>query len=90
MNEDNTFMNRFHFNYDPSKPHEVYAYGDFLKKSSLLLQDSDEKWKIVCGLADVQSTEFPTSKEYARRVELVAKDLELFLSERPNWNPFSL
>lgn len=68
----------------------VYLYGDYLKKTGLLMKDTDKKWEFVCKTDEINRTEFPTSQIHAKRLETVAKDISKHLNERPNDKHFMI
>ena len=47
----------FNFEYDSSDYHEVFNFGNYLKKASLYLDDDSlDKWKITCKVDEIQNT----------------------------------
>jgi len=74
--------------YDQNDIAEVFFFGDFLRKTSHLLRDSDEKWKIVCRATEVQNTEWPTLQSYHNELKKVEKDLIQHVST--NQDPFTI
>ena len=78
------------FKFDDSDQLSVWYYGDYLKKTALLMKDSDTKWKVACKADELQNTEFPTPEIHAKLLLNLTKDLTSYLEERPNDDHFIL
>lgn len=78
------------FNYDDNDQVKTWEFGDFIKKTCLLMKDSDMKWKLACKADEIQHNEYPTPQEHARRINGVAKDLTDYLTGRPEDDHFIL
>lgn len=43
---------------------EVWYYGDYLRKTTSLLKDNDEKIKLESQIVSIQNTEWPSLEAY--------------------------
>lgn len=71
------------FTYKDDDYKSVYDFGDYLKKSTMLMKDSDKKWEFVCRVDNTQNTLHTTPQNYANQLENIADDFSKFLIERP-------
>ena len=84
-------MTALGFMVDESDKVSVWEYGDFLKKVALSIsEDSDDKWKIACGIDNIQNDEHVSSIAHARKLDYWERNLQTYVQERKNWNPFSM
>jgi len=74
--------------YDKEDFTETYFYGDFMRKTSLLLKDENKKWEFYSRVENIQQKEWPTQKSYREALQKTEKDLANHVSV--NENPFIL
>ena len=78
------------FTYKDDNEMEVFYFGDFAKKTCLLMKDSDKKWEFACRLDSIQNTEHMTPQYHAKQIENVVDDLGDYLISRPYDQHFSI
>jgi hypothetical protein len=76
------------YSYNPNDFTEVYYFGDFMRKTTHLLKDSDDKWKLACRATDIQSTEHTSLDAYRKTLQDFEKQLTNHIAT--NQDPFTL
>ena len=63
---------------------EIYFHGDYMRKITHLMKDSDDKWKLLCKITDIQNTEYPSVEDYHTTLKSFEKDLATNLQINPS------
>lgn len=67
---------------------ETYFFGDYMRKTTHFMKDSDEKWKLLCKATDIQNTDWPSLEAYRKHLLSLERDIAVHIST--NENPFLL
>lgn len=63
------------YDYDDKDLTSTWYYGDYMRKVSTLLKDSENKWNLVCRITDVQNTEHVDLVRYNSALKNFEKQL---------------
>ena len=74
--------------YDQKKDNEVYGFGDYMRKITHLLKDTDKKWELVCAATDIQNTNWASVEPYRNRLKKFETELTNYISTHQD--PFAL
>lgn len=72
------------FKYDDEDYKSVYDFGDFIKKTCMLMRDSDMKWQFYSRADTIQNTLHVSPKIYSIALEKLVVDIVYYLREHPD------
>jgi hypothetical protein len=73
---------------DPNDAAEVWYYGDYLRKITMYMKDSQDAQILHCEIDKTQNTEWPTTEIHAKALKRCENDIRNYIGT--NEKPFIL
>ena len=71
------------FQYENTDYKSVFDFGDFLRKTCMLMKETPKKWEFLCRVDQIQNTLHVSAEVYASKLEYFVMDYADYLKGRP-------